>query len=33
MRHRRQPLVIQGFGAGTGVTAQAVPGDILSLRG
>ena len=32
-RYREQPLVIQGPGAGTGVTAQALLGDILALRG
>jgi aspartokinase/homoserine dehydrogenase 1 len=32
-RYHAQPLVIQGPGAGAGVTAQALLGDILSLYG
>jgi homoserine dehydrogenase len=32
-RYRAQPLVIQGPGAGSEVTAQALLGDLLSLRG
>lgn len=31
-RYRKQPLVIQGPGAGPEVTAQALLGDLLSLR-
>jgi len=32
-RYRQQPLVIQGPGAGAEVTAQALLGDVLALRG
>jgi homoserine dehydrogenase len=31
-RYRTRPLVIQGPGAGAEVTAQALLGDVLSLR-
>ncbi|MGH8173964.1 MAG: homoserine dehydrogenase, partial [Rhodanobacteraceae bacterium] len=32
-RYRARPLVIQGPGAGAEVTAQALLGDVLALRG